>query len=60
MWGNIWGNIGETFYHLNPLKPLNPLLRNSFKNSLQPPINTNFPTIFKAAPAHSICDSVGT
>ena len=60
MWGNKWGNIGETFCHLNPSKPLNPLLYNSFKNPLQPPINTNFPAIFRAAPAHSISDSVGT
>ena len=60
MWGNKWGNIGETFCYLNPSKPLNPLLRNSSKNPLQPPINTNFPAIFRAAPAHSICDSVGT
>ena len=60
MWGNKWGNIGETFCHLNPSKPLNPHLRNSSKNPLQHPINTNFPVIFRAAPAHSISDSVGT
>ena len=60
MWGNKWGNIGETFSHLNPSKPLDPLLRNFSKNPLQPPINTNFPAIFRAAPAHSISDSVGT
>ena len=24
MWGNKWGNIGETFSHLNPSNPLTP------------------------------------
>lgn len=60
MWGNIWGNIGETFAILNPSKPHNPLLRNPSKIPSKPPINTNFPVIFKAAPAHRPGDSVGT
>lgn len=54
--GKHWGNK----VHLKPFKtPQLPFTQFS-KNPLQPPINTNFPAIFKAVPAHPISDSVGT
>ena len=52
MWGNKWGNIGETFCHLNPSKPLNPLLYNSFKNTLKPPLYSAFPATSWWSPLH--------
>ena len=37
MWGNKWGNIGETFSHLNHSKPHNPLY------AIPPKIPSNLP-----------------